>query len=82
MPPPPADSSRTLIGVGDVHARCTASHPSAQTAALIAKAPEDALVFSNGDHAGVDGSAAEFQCFDWEAVGPVQEQDAHVHRER
>ena len=62
--PPPAESARTLIGAGDVHARCTASHPSAQTAALIAKEPDDALVFSNGDNAGVDGSAAEFQCFD------------------
>ena len=62
--PPPADSGRTLIGAGDVHARCIESHPSAPTAALIAKEPEDALVFSNGDNAGVDGSAAEFQCFD------------------
>ena len=62
--PPPPDSARTLIGAGDVHARCTATHPSAQTAALIAKEPEDALVFSNGDNAGLDGSAAEFQCFD------------------
>jgi hypothetical protein len=64
IPPEPVDSGATLIGAGDVHAKCTTSHASAQTADLIAQEPRTARVFTAGDNAGVDGSAAEFQCFD------------------
>ncbi|MFL5547386.1 MAG: metallophosphoesterase family protein [Gemmatimonadales bacterium] len=63
LPPEPVDSGETLIGAGDVHARCTSTHASAKTAALIAREPKSARVFTVGDNAGVDGSAAEFQCF-------------------
>lgn len=63
LPPEPVDSGATLIGAGDVHARCTSTHASAKTAALIAREPKSARVFTAGDNAGVDGSAAEFACF-------------------
>ncbi len=63
-PPPPEDTAAVLIGAGDVHARCASTHPSAKTSALIANEPRSARVFTAGDNAGVDGTAADFQCFD------------------
>jgi hypothetical protein len=63
VPPEPVDSAQILIGAGDVHAKCTSSHASAQTAALVSHEPKAARVFTVGDNAGIDGSAAEFQCF-------------------
>jgi len=61
---PPDPDVVTLIGAGDVHAKCDAGHNSAKTAALIADEPKSTRVFTIGDNAGINGSAAEYQCYD------------------
>jgi acid phosphatase type 7 len=53
----------TIIGAGDVHARCDDSHPSNASAAMVAKHP-GALVFVTGDNAGARGTHAEYTCYD------------------
>lgn len=57
-----ADSAVTLVGAGDIHARCALSHASAKTAALVEST--DDIVFTVGDNAGVDGTTADFACLD------------------
>jgi hypothetical protein len=53
----------TIIGAGDVHARCEDSHVSNATAAVVATHP-GALVYVTGDNAGVRGTHAEYACYD------------------
>jgi hypothetical protein len=57
-----SDQPVTLVGAGDIHARCALSHASAKTARLVDST--DDVVFTVGDNAGVDGTAADFACFD------------------
>jgi Calcineurin-like phosphoesterase len=49
-----------LMGTGDVHAKCVSTHNSYRTAALV---EPGALVFTAGDNAGTDGTAADYVCF-------------------
>jgi hypothetical protein len=55
--------SVTMIGAGDTHAKCTDSHPSKATAAIVEAQPA-ALVYVMGDNAGIHGTAAEYDCYD------------------
>jgi hypothetical protein len=59
-PPPPDQSTAVLAGAGDI-AACGSSTPFA-TAALLATI--NGTVFTAGDNAYPDGTAADFACFD------------------
>jgi 3',5'-cyclic AMP phosphodiesterase CpdA len=62
--PPP--QSVTMVGAGDVHAKCVSTNQGYNTAALVSDvlaADPKAIAFTIGDNAGIDGTTADFACY-------------------